>query len=119
MASLSVENRLQKQLLELKHPEMNTLPSAQSAFNMYERSEISSRAQFATYKQQAQKQWVNEMKVADWEEGVEPNFQKQTGPHPRPIQKTSDTKEVGNEFRKYYEMLYKEKNGCGVRLPYP
>ena len=46
VASLSVENRLQRQLLELKHPEMTTLPSAQSAFGMYERSEISSRAQF-------------------------------------------------------------------------
>ncbi len=46
---------------------------------------------------------------------MEPNFQKKTGPHPRPLEKTKDTKGVGKEFRNYYEMLYKEKKtdaGC-------
>ena len=78
---------------------MKDLPSDVSAFNMYERSEISSKAQFSTYKQQAKQQWVNEMKTATWEEGKDPVI---TG-------KTTNTKQVGNEFKKFYEMTFEKK----------
>ena len=96
---LQYEKRLQRELYELRHPEMKDLPSDVSAFNMYERSEISSKAQFSTYKEQAKQQWVNEMKTATWEEGKDPVI---TG-------KTTNTKQVGNEFKKFYEMTFEEK----------
>ena len=62
---LNLEKELQKELYELRHPEMRELPSDVRAYNMYERAEVSSKAQFSTYKQQAKKQWINEMKVAE------------------------------------------------------
>ena len=98
---------------------MKELPSDVSAYNMYERAEISSKAQFSPYKSQAKKQWINEMKVAEWVEGVEPDFAEQGGPMPRNINKTRNTKQVGAEFQKYFKMLFEEKvtdEGCARLL---
>ena len=61
------------------------------------------------YKQQAKRAWVNEVKVAEWREGQEPNF----------TSTTSHTQECANEFGKYYKMLYSAKStdaGCAALL---
>ena len=98
---IEYEKTLQRELYELKNPEMRELPSDASAFNMYERSEISSKAQFSTYKAQAKQQWVNEMKTATWEEGKDPVV---TG-------KTTNTKQVGKQTNsKNFSKWFSRKN---------
>eukprot|EP00966_Prymnesium_polylepis_P028346 656033-Prymnesium_polylepis.1 len=116
---LAYEQKLQQDIYHLKHPETRELPSDVSAYNMYERAEISSKAQFSTYKTQARRQWINEIKVAEWKEGVDPDFLVQEGPLPRNINKTTDTAQVGHEFEKYFKMLFEEKvtdDGCARLL---
>ena len=93
------EKRLQKEIFEKKHPEVLREPTEKEARGMFERSEISSKAMFATYKGQAKQQWINTMKQAQWEEGKEPVF---TG-------STSNVKNIGSEFVKFYKMIFAEK----------
>ena len=71
---LEQQQRLQKELYRLKYPETKEAVSAHRAHQMYQRSEVCSKQMFMPYKKQAQKAWVNEMKVAEWREGSEPNF---------------------------------------------
>ena len=103
--TVEAERRLQKKLYELKYPETKELPTDVSAYNMYERSEVTSRAQFSPYKEQAKQQWINEVHKAEWKEDVPPVF----------VGKTNHTKEVAGEFVKYYKMLLDDKDineGC-------
>ena len=58
---------------------------------------------FSTYKSRANQQWINAVKKADWEEGVEPNFQGTT----------TKVSEVGGEFVKLYKMIFAEKEIAG------
>ena len=74
-AGLKLEQKYQRTLYELQHPEVLREPSIKEARNMYEKSEVCTRAMFSTYKSRANQQWINAVKKADWEEGVEPNFQ--------------------------------------------
>ena len=102
---VTTERRLQKELYELRHPEMKDLPSDTQAYNMYTRSEVTTRAQFSPYKEQSKQQWINEVHQANWVEDEEPVFEG----------KTQHTKEVAGEFVKYYRMLLDDKHideGC-------
>ena len=67
--------------------------------NMYERSDVCSRAMFRPFKAQAKQQWINSIKINDWKEGVDPNFREGTPT-------TQHTKEVGNEFKKLFQMIF-------------
>jgi hypothetical protein len=51
-----------------QHPEVLEIPSEAHATFMYEKSGISSKAYFYTYKDRARKQHINSMKVNEWEE---------------------------------------------------
>ena len=93
------EKQLQKEIFEKKHPEVLREPTEKEARGMYDRSEISSKAMFATYKSQAKQQWINSMQQAQWEEGKDPVF---TGT-------TNNVKNIGTEFVKFYKMIFAEK----------
>ena len=67
---------------------------------MYERSEVCTKAQFSSYKSQAKQHWINKLKVTEWEEDKDPQFDQTT---------TTTAKGVGSEFAKYYKMLYSQK----------
>jgi len=97
---LDQQARVQKELYDLKFPEVQELPTNERAYSMHQSSDTCSKQQFMPYKQQAKRAWVNEMKVAEWEEGKEPNF---TGT-------TSHTQACSNEFAKYYRMLFEAKH---------
>ena len=96
---LLLEKDYQKQIYLLKNPEMTDLPSETRAYNMYERSEVCTKAQFSSYKTQAKQSWINKLKVGTWEEDKDPVFNGET----------NTAKEVGEEFRKYYDMLFTKK----------
>ena len=66
--SRGAEKRIQRRLYEAQHPEVLEIPSEAHATFMYEKSGISSKAYFYTYKDRARKQHINSMKVNDWEE---------------------------------------------------
>ena len=87
------EKVLQNEIYNLKHPETQHNPTERGAMNMYERSDVCSRAMFRPYKAQAKQQWINSIKKNDWQEGVEPNFNAGTPT-------TQHTKDVGNELKK-------------------
>ena len=93
------EKQLQKEIFEKKHPEVLREPTEKEARGMYDRSEISSKAMFATYKSQAKQQWINSMQQAQWEEGKDPVF---TGT-------TNNVKNIDTEFVKFYKMIFAEK----------
>jgi hypothetical protein len=92
-SSSNLEQRYQKQLYELQHPEVLREPSIQEARSMYEKSEVCSKAMFSTYKSRANQQWINSIKKASWEEGVDPVFNGTT----------QTVSEVGGEFVKLYK----------------
>ena len=54
---------------------------------------------FRTFKQVANQNWINETKMAAWEEGKEPDWKG----------KTTSVGEVPNAFTDYYKMLYQPK----------
>ena len=68
--TLEAQKKLQKRLYELKYPEMKRDLSDEKAHSIFQKSDVCSRQQFLPYKSQAKKAWVNEVKVADWIEGM-------------------------------------------------
>ena len=94
-----LEAKYQKELFELQNPEVLREPTPEECKQMYDRSEMCSKAMFSTYKQRANQQWINSVKVSDWVEGQPPNF---TG-------RTTNVKDVGGEFVKLYKMIFAEK----------
>jgi hypothetical protein len=100
------ERNIQREIYELKHPEVTREPSEREARAMYERSEVCTRAMFSTYKSRAKQQWVNTVKKATWEEGKEPTFQGNT----------KKTSEVGQEFVKLYKMIFAKKDIQGEEV---
>ena len=95
-ASTKLEQTYQRQLYELQHPEVLRKPSIQEARNMYEKSEVCTKAMFSTYKSRANQQWINAIKKSTWEEGIEQNFRGTT----------QTVSEVGGEFVKLYKMIF-------------
>merc|ERR1711938_440617 len=65
----TTEKNIQKELYNLKNPETNNNPTERGAMNMYERSDVCSRAMFRPFKAQAKQQWINSVKINDWKEG--------------------------------------------------
>jgi hypothetical protein len=57
------EKRMQRKWYEAQHPEVLEIPSEAHATLMYEKSGVSSKAYFYTYKDRARKQHINSMKV--------------------------------------------------------
>ena len=102
-AGLKLEQKYQRTLYELQHPEVLREPSIKEARSMYEKSEVCTRAMFSTYKSRANQQWINAVKKSDWTEGVEPDFQGTT----------TKVSEVGGEFVKLYKMIFAEKEIAG------
>eukprot|EP00966_Prymnesium_polylepis_P087463 2023768-Prymnesium_polylepis.1 len=89
------QKRLQKELYDLKYPETKELIADNQAYNIHQQSDICSKQQFLPYKQQAKRAWVNEMKIAEWDENTPPQFGGTT----------KRTQECAHEFSKYYKML--------------
>ena len=90
---------LKKELFNLEHPEQELLAKKSAAVNMTERSDKCTKAFFRSYKAQAKQQWINSIKTADWQDGVEPNF----------TSEESEPKKIPNALSDYYKMLFSEK----------
>ena len=106
---IQLQHKLQQEVYEIRFPEAKALPTNDSALNMHQRSDSCTKQQFQPYKNQAQKAWVNTVKVTDWQEDVDPVF----------TSSTSHTSKVAAEFGKYYKMLYGPKKtdaGCAKLL---
>ena len=97
--SVAYEKRLNKELYELRNPEVLNPPTDREGFQMYERAEVCSRAMFSTYKDKAKQNWVGKLRKAQWEEGKEPTW----GEH------TTTLQGVGAEFVKLYKVIFAQK----------
>ena len=101
--SAACEKKIQREIFELESPEVIREPTEREALNMYDRAEVSTKAHFMTYKQKAKQQWINEMKKAEWTEteteGTKPTFNGST----------KNMADIGNEFAKYYKVLFETK----------
>ena len=106
-ASTKLERAYQKRLYELQHPEVLREPSIQEARNMYEKSEVCTKAMFSTYKSRANQQWINAIKKATWEEGVDPDFRGTT----------QTVSEVGGGVRETLQNDFCRKRNLGRRIP--
>jgi hypothetical protein len=100
------EERLAKEVYELKHPEMERIPTARAARGMTDRSDASTKAMFTPYKTRSKKQWIGKVYKEKWKEGAKPAFEDQTE---NDRTRVSDTKEVGNEFVGLFKMIYAKK----------
>ena len=96
---MSAREGLLKELRSLEQPEIK-LTSREEAKRAEDRSDRCTAATFRSYRASAMQQMVNELKKVDeWEEGTEPNF----------VGTVSDPRRIPNEAKKYYEMLFAEK----------
>ena len=100
------EDRLTKEVYDLKHPEMERIPTERAASAMTDRSDASTKAMFIPYKERSKKQWIGKVYKEKWEEGKKPVFEAQSE---AARTKVSDTKEVGNEFVNLFKMIYAKK----------
>ena len=94
-----VSDELKSELYELTNPDPSNLRTARQSLAMAEGSDACTARYFKPYKNIAKKQWINEMKTADWTDGTPPTF---TG-------STSNPKEIPQALKSYYDMLYAEK----------
>ena len=96
---LNLQKRLQKEIYELRFPETKPIPTNENAHRMHQKSDTCTKQQFQPFKDQAKKNWINKINVAEWEEDVAPQF----------TSTTTHTSQVAAEFGKYYKMLYGPK----------
>ena len=97
---LEHEKRIHREIFELRHPEVTKEPTAEKATYMRDRAEVSTKAMFATYQTRSNQQWINKVKKADWQEGVDPQF----------AGTTEKVEQVGGEFVKLYKMIFAKKD---------
>ena len=101
-----VRDALHKELRALERPEIKPDDHTQ-AKRMADMSDRCTSAMFKSYKTSAKQQWINEMKVAlEWKDGEEPAFSGST----------QTPKQVAQEVKKYYEMLFAEKQHDEVEM---
>lgn len=90
----------QKEIYVLSNPEQKELLSAAASLNSFDRSDNCTKAFFLPYKSCAKQNWINNAKIATWEEDKDPVF---TGT-------TKTVSEVPGAFKGYYGMLYADKS---------
>ena len=73
--SKAAEKAVQRRLFELENPELNEPCTEGQATFFYEKSGISSRAYFSTYKDKAARSHVNAVWINDWKEDTPPRFE--------------------------------------------
>ena len=74
---------LSEKLFALQHPETKGDASLRSQVASAQMSDMSTKRFFRTYKSAAKQQWINKVKKADWQDGVEPTFAGHTRPRPK------------------------------------
>ena len=97
----AVEHRKQltEKLYTLEHPETKNEESLRSQVASAQLSDVATKRYFRNYKAAAKQQWINGVKTAEWEEGVDPEF----------AGRTTSPKEVSGEIAKYWKMIYGPK----------
>ena len=73
--SKAAEKKMQRELYELENPELNEPCTEGQATFFYEKSGISSRAYFSTYKDNAARSHINAVWINDWKEDTPPRFE--------------------------------------------
>ena len=94
--SVAKRKELTQKLYELEHPETRGEESLKQQVASAELSDVSTKRFFRNYKSAAKQQWINKVGVAEWKEGVEPEF---TGVTKKP-------KDVPEELAKFWQMIY-------------